>query len=72
MSVDVENVNLAYTTIVIVEDDPNSYRSTMSLLKMAQGDNIVFHEKLSFCIGVAFNTNSTPLFFKEPKFSRFH
>jgi len=35
MSVDLENVNLADTTIMIVEDDPNSYRSTMSLLKMA-------------------------------------
>lgn len=35
MSVDLESVNLADITILIVEDDPNSYRATMSLLKMA-------------------------------------
>jgi len=40
MSVDIENVNLADTTIVIVEDDPNSYRSTISLLKMAGAEDV--------------------------------
>jgi len=40
MSIDLENVNLADTTIVIVEDDPNSYRSTMSLLKMAGAEDV--------------------------------
>jgi len=40
MNINLENVNLADTTIVIVEDDPNSYRSTMSLLKMAGAEDV--------------------------------
>lgn len=34
------SVNLADVTIVIVEDDPNSYRATMSLLKMAGAEDV--------------------------------
>jgi two-component system cell cycle response regulator DivK len=40
MSVDTESINLAENTIVIVEDDPNSYRATMSLLKMAGAEDV--------------------------------
>lgn len=40
MSVDLEKVSLADITIVIVEDDPNSYRATMSLLKMAGAQEV--------------------------------
>jgi len=40
MNINLENVNLADTIIVIVEDDPNSYRSTMSLLKMAGAEDV--------------------------------
>jgi CheY-like chemotaxis protein len=34
------SVNLEDVTIVIVEDDPNSYRATMSLLKMAGAEDV--------------------------------
>jgi two-component system cell cycle response regulator DivK len=40
MSINAENINLSDTTIVIVEDDPNSYRSTISLLNMAGVDDV--------------------------------
>jgi two-component system cell cycle response regulator DivK len=40
MSVDLESVNLADITILIVEDDPDSYRATMSLLKMAGAQEV--------------------------------
>jgi CheY-like chemotaxis protein len=34
------SVDLANITIIIVEDDPNSYRATMSLLKMAGAEAV--------------------------------
>jgi two-component system, cell cycle response regulator DivK len=34
------SIDLANITIVIVEDDPNSYRATMSLLKMAGAEAV--------------------------------
>ena len=40
MSVDPEDINLADYTVLIVEDDPNSYRATMSLLKMAGAQEV--------------------------------
>ncbi len=40
MSVDLKSVSLEDITILIVEDDPNSYRATMGLLKMAGAQSI--------------------------------
>lgn len=40
MSANLEDVKLEDITIVIVEDDPNSYRATMSLLKMAGAQSV--------------------------------
>jgi two-component system cell cycle response regulator DivK len=40
LSADFESISLEDITILIVEDDPNSYRATMSLLKMAGAESV--------------------------------
>jgi CheY-like chemotaxis protein len=45
MSANKEDVNLAEVTIVILEDDPNSYQATMSLLGMAGAKDV--HARMS-------------------------
>jgi len=40
MKPDSASINLKDITILIVEDDPNSYRATMSLLQMAGAESV--------------------------------
>jgi two-component system cell cycle response regulator DivK len=40
LSADLESISLADITILIVEDDPNSYRATKSLLKLAGAESV--------------------------------
>ncbi|MBN1220872.1 MAG: response regulator [Anaerolineae bacterium] len=62
MSVDPEGFNLADYTIVIVEDDPNSYRATMSLLKMAGAQEVHARTNVSEAMALAKKLPKVDLF----------